>query len=52
VQWPDAAGDELMPINEDVVEAPKGVSDEPTEEEVKRALEEKESGTVYRGWLV
>ncbi|BEJ17399.1 hypothetical protein CspHIS471_0608000 [Cutaneotrichosporon sp. HIS471] len=52
VQWPDAAGNELMPIDEDAVEKPKGVNDEPTQEELKRALDEKESRTVYRGWLV
>ncbi|CAK9784932.1 Alg14-domain-containing protein [Cutaneotrichosporon oleaginosum] len=52
VQWPQAAGDELLAIDEDVVETPKGISDEPTQEELRRVLDEKETGCVYRGWLV
>lgn len=52
VQWPTAAGDDLTPINEAAPEQPKGVSQEPTAEELQRAIEERDTRTVYRGWLV
>lgn len=52
VQWPNTSGDELTAINENAPEVPKGVSQEPNPEEVQRALEERDTRTVYRGWLV